>query len=228
MSRIRALTLQVASIPDKERRKNQVGELQAARDRLRQSADVVRKSNSDCGALESVSDTAFVPVAREALAKAGSSAKQLHDRLAKGGTIATDKKAESLLTTLCEHVSRSEKQIQTGWSVLVESCARRYQPLAEVATQVGLPGASSLDAAIAVVRGWTKQVPSSMDDANRFNEAREQIVASVTKLGFDGKAGWFMTKAAQGSAAARDLLDPEVVTFLDKYPTVWDLLKVKL
>jgi hypothetical protein len=37
-----------------------------------------------------------------------------------------------------------------------------------------------------------------------------------------------MIAAAAGTASARDLLDPDVVAFLNEHPAIWRLLQVKL
>lgn len=228
MSKIRELTLQVASIPDKEKRKNQVGALEAARNKSCELTATASGAADVCAAVAAVDSANFIGRARQSIAQAGSSAKQLSAHLLTGGQIAGNKKADDLLTTMSERVESAVTTIRKGWSVLAQGYAKRYQPLADVAYQIGLPGARVLDDALSKVRSWESRPPATAQAAEQFNTAVTQIRGSVEGLGFEGKAGTFMVAAANGNASARDLLDPDVQAFLKKYPGVWGLLQVKL
>lgn len=228
MSKIRDLTVQVASIPDKEKRKNQVGALEATRNKARELTMLASGAADVCAAVATVDGASFVGRARQSIVQAGSSAKQLSAHLVKGGQIVGNKKADELLTTMGERVASAVATIRKGWSGLAQGYANKYQPLADVADQIGLPGAKVLDGALSQVRGWEGNPPRTAQAAGQFNNAVAQILGSVESLGFEGKAGTFMVAAANGNAAARDLLDSDVQAFLRKYPAVWGLLQVKL
>lgn len=228
MSKIRHLTAEVASIPDKEKRKNQVGSLEAARDKLRALTEAAIGASDVCAAVGGVNGATFVVRVRQVIVQSGSSAKQLNAHLAKGGQIAGNKKADELLTSISERVSNAVSLVRKGWSGLAQGYALKYQPLADVAKQIGLPGAPVLERALNQVRYWETDPPTSAEAAKKFDEAVDQIRVSIESLGFEGKAGAFMVAAANGNAKARDLLDPDVGAFLSKYPDVWALLQVRL
>lgn len=228
MSKIRDLTMNLASIPEKEKRKNQVGSLEAARDKVRELAALASGTADVCTAVAVVNGATFVIRARQVIVQAGSSAKQLNAHLAKGGQIAGNKKAEDLLTTMSERIANAATLIRKGWSGLAQGYAIKYQPLADVAKQIGLPGAPVLERALSQARLWGTNPPNSAEVAKKFDEAVDQIRGSIESLGFEGKAGVFMVAAANGNASARDLLDPDVAEFLNKYPSVWGLLQVRL
>ena len=228
MSKIQDLTTQIATIPEKEKRKNQVGSLEAARDKVRELAALISGTADVCAAVSIVNGATFVVRVRQVIAQAGSSAKQLNAHLAKGGQISGNKKAEDLLATMSERVARAATLIRNGWSGLAQGYAIKYQPLADVAKQIGLPGAPLLERALSQVRLWETEPPNSADVAKKFDVAVDQIRGSIEGLGFEGKAGAFMVAAANGNASARDLLDPDVGAFLNKYPSVWGLLQVRL
>jgi len=228
MSKIRDLTVQVASIPEKEKRKNQVGALETTRDKVRSLTAVAKDVANVCATVAAVNDATFVGRARQALVQAGTSAKQLSMHIAKGGMISGSKPADVLLTALNERVTSAATTIQRGWSGLIQGYANRYRPLADVAGQIGLPGGPGLYRALSQVKVLEATPPMSAEGIRRFNAAIDQIRSSVESLGLEGKAGAFMVAAAQGKAAARDLLHPEVVSFLDEHPAVWGLLQVKL
>lgn len=228
MSKIRELTNQIATIPDKERRKNQVGSLEATRDKLRMLTAIANGAAEVCMASTAINGANFVSKAHQGIVQAGASAKQLNAHLTKGGAIAGNKRADELLTQVSERISAAASAVQRGWVSVVQVNANRYEPLAEVARKLGLPGAPGLDRALSQVRRWEGSPPTTAAGAEDFSTAIAQVRGSVESLGFKGKADAFMIAAAAGAASARDLLDPDVVAFLNENPAIWGLLQVKL
>jgi hypothetical protein len=205
MTKIRKIIEIIESIPEKEKRKSEIGTLALAQEKIGGATAAARDMLTSCATLESIEGAAFVDKVRAALLQCGAPSRQLHSKIAKKDAI-SNAQIDEYLTRIGDRIQEASDAIARGWASQVQSWMRRYQPLVDAARQIQLPGVSGMEAAMAAVAKWENKV----------------------KLGFEGKVGEFMVRAAQGVAPARDLQDAEVLAFLNKYPTVWKLLQVKL
>lgn len=227
MSRISDLVAKLATIPDKEKRATQLGDMVAVRDKLKASAENADRLRVLNAALEKVEGADFVPRAGQGLAQAANAANKFKARFANGAGFER-KKADEALTAINERIEAALNVVEKGWQTLVDSQGLRFKPLAEAAERAELTGAEHLKAAIDQIAAWRDQPPATPQAAAAFVADAERIPASITQLGLEGRAGLFMVAAANGRGRAKDLQDFDVLKFLNEHPAVWSMLKVSL
>jgi hypothetical protein len=227
MSKIQKLIELVESIPEKEKRKSEVRILAVGRDKIGAATSVATELLGSCAALESIEGVTFGEKARAAILQCSNPSRQLNSKIAKKETV-SETQVDEYLTRISERMKDASETIAKGWASHVQSWLRRYQPLADVARQIQLPGISGMQKAMATVSKWESRVPRNQNEAIEINDRFKEILEAIKTLGFEGKVGEFMVCAAQGNAPARDLQNAEVLAFLNKYPTVWKLLQVRL
>lgn len=225
MSRISDLIARMELIPDKERRANQLGEMIAVRDKLRDSADSAEHLRTLSATLEEIEGAEFVDKAKQDLARASNAAVWLKARLEDGSGFERNRMDDTLIK-ISERLSDVNAAVTKGWRGLVDRQVVRFKPLADVAERAALPGANKLNAAIAQLESWGDNPPATLQKATAYAADEARIPASIGDLGLEGRAGKFMVDAARCRARAKDLQDTEVRAFLDGHPAVWSMLKV--
>lgn len=225
MNRIADLTGQIAALPEKAKLRDQLGALQAMRNKLAEHTQDYARQRRRAAAIARVPST-NVTKALEHLDAAVGQARTLTKLLGKDGAIGAE--ADRSLTQLVERVANAATLLTSDWRAYVSQRIQRYTPLVNAAERANLPGTPALAAALRDLSDFAERPPESPEQAARFASAAEAVPTAIAALGLTGPVGELVIKATRGTAKLRDLDPPEVKTFLAANPTIADMFRVTL
>lgn len=227
MSKLHELKSKIESIPEKRRRKNIVGKL-ALYERMAQDAyaTLVQVTRSQSYVMTVFPEGDFQRVA-EQKRKAASSARRLHRRLADNMDAIDTQTSNTQFIALGDHAKSSQTALKDRWVQLLNRKIIDFENLVRAASGANLGGSRTLVETLERLRGQASAPPKSLEVAQRTARDIRGLEESVKTLGLTGRPGDFLIAAAAGHGNPRDLSDPEISEFIERY-NLWGLLTVKL
>jgi len=225
MSKLQDLKVRLDSIPAKESHKNLVSKLMhygiltaAAAETLTTCVEA-RQYAGQVFAGEDFQKT--LDHTRRTISTAGRLRKKLAEKI---GAI---EGSDTQFSTISEAAKSASAALTDRWNALLSKKILEFENIAKAAKDVNLKGSRSLEQTLLRLRGQATTPPKSSDSAQLIQQDLESLVDSVRTLGLEGPAGRFLVAAATGRGRARDLLNPEVEAFIERY-NLWDSLNIHL
>jgi hypothetical protein len=227
MSKLHELKAKIASLPDKERRKNIVVHLARYNQLVSAAYDTLAKvSRSQSYAQTVFPDGDFQRVAEQGR-KASSAARRLRRKLSENIDAVETKSSDAQFIAIGDYAKTSQSALKDRWSQLLTRKVGDFENLVRAAEGANLTGSRVLTHTLGRLREQSGAPPKGMEAARRTAADIRTLEESVNTLGLTGRSGEFLVAAAAGRGNPRDLCDPEVSEFIERY-SLWGLLSVKL
>jgi hypothetical protein len=102
-----------------------------------------------------------------------------------------------------------------------------FESVIRAAKDANLKGSRPLEQTILRLRTHINFPPQNSADCQRIEQDLNSLVESVQTLGLEGPGGQFLVDASAGRGKAKDLTNPEIADFIERYK-LWNSLNVKL
>ncbi len=215
------------ALPEKTRNKNLAGALRRYGEMAEKADESLSLSYRTAKLVKAVFGNSSFPVLDDRASKAAAGARHCQKELAKSIDAVTKNSFEERMIAIKDFAAASGKPVTDVWEKRVSEAIHAYEQVAKVAADRGLPGGRELEAKLTDLRNRTSRPPNDDNDARTFALKLGGLPQEVATLGLTGKAGDFLVAAAEGRASPRDLENPEVREFLDRY-ALWRSLHVSL
>jgi len=215
------------ALPDKTRNKNLAGSLRRFAEMAEKADESLSLSYRTAKLVTAVFGTSSFPVLSDRASKAAAAARYCQKELAKSIDTVTKNSFEERMIAIKDFAAASGKPVTDVWEKSVSDAIHAYEQVSKVAADRGLPGGRELEAKLTDLRNRTSRPPHDDNDARTFALKLAGLPQEVATLGLTGKAGDFLVAAAEGRGSPRDLENPEVREFLDRY-ALWGSLRVSL
>lgn len=227
MPTIADLQARLKSIPGKRDRKNLVGKLRQYRDLSASAAPCLYESLQSL----SMSTQIFPDVNTNAVvtnsAAARKAAEKIYAKLQSDpANIETNSVAEKFIE-LRDKTENVQRNVKDNWKRSIETKVNSFRGVIRAASDAGVRGASMLQSTVNELLSEADRLPSNNTDVARVTAECAQLENAVSSLNLTGKGGKFLVAAAEGTADARDLLDKDVIAFIEEYD-LWSALTVRL
>lgn len=227
MSRWLELKKKIESIPEKERRKNLVGKLAHYNQKTTQAYDSLVWSVRTQQCVRSIFPNGGFQRSVEQTRKASNVARTLQKKLVKQIEAIKEDALDKQFLAIDEFAKAAQRNLKEQWNDLLARKIADFEKLVNAASGANLAGSKSLTGILNRLRAQIVNPPHHDDAAKRIATDLETLENSVGTLGLKGRAGEFLMAAAAGQGNPKDLGDPEIVAFIERY-NLWSLLKVKL
>ena|SRR5436190_12385281 len=225
MSKLEELKTKLEAIPDKQRRKDLVGKLEQYGTLAALASDTLAKCrNEQRYARQVFADGDFQKTAdqiRRAIGYATRLRVKLTDK------IEAVERSDDQFSSLSEAAKLANTALKARWSELLNRKIEEFESVVSAAKDANLKGSRPLEQTIMRLRTQTSILPQSSDAAQRIEQDLKSLVTAVQTLGLEGPGGRFLVDAAAKKGKAKDLTDPEIIKFIERY-NLWNFLTVRL
>lgn len=215
------------ALPDKERKKDLVGNLRQLAQSAVQARDSLEKSFKSARLVQAVfSGTEF----RQLLEKAADAARTARaggKKLAADVRVVSKDSFDKQIVAIKEYATAGANSVSDVWQKRLNTHIDTYQRIADAARLARVPGSEPLEGTLNELRTRQRALPSDATDAARLARKVAGLSETINKLGLTGKTRDFLVAAANGQASARDLEQPEIRDWLTRYQ-LWDILRVSV
>ena len=225
-TRLDKLLAELKGLPDLEHRHAIVGHLRAIEQRVQDATRQVEQAALTLQGLQSI--TGVPPSGAAESTKLESAAQNLLEFLKSGKITPTSRRHETLTTEIVEVASRRLKAAAAQWKTCFVDRAEAYKNLASAASDANLPGGRDLANKVTSLSRLAQTLPSASEDVAAATATFEAVHLAIERLGIKGKAGEFLMAAVRGEASLDLLKSEDVQKFLSTYPTLTQMLRVRL
>lgn len=227
MPRIIDLNKKLEMIPGKSSRKNLVGKLGKYNTISSLAANALAEIFQNSHFAQKVFPEVNLNSVNSNATSAQNAAGKIVAKLQADAENIQHKFVEDKFVELREAMTRAQSNIKDTWRRSVETKVRGYSGLIKAASDAGLSGSKTLQTTLYKLEAEVTHLPAKATDVSRIAGQFQQLENAVASLNLSGKAGEFLIAVAAEGASPRQLLDPEVVEFVEKYD-LWSTLTVKL
>lgn len=225
MSTIKELKTKLEAIPQKQSRKDLVGKLeQYGTLAATASRTLVKCRDEQRYARRVFADEDFQKTT-EQMRRAIRYATRLGAKLA--DKIEAVETSEAQFASLSEAAKIANAALRNRWSDLLTKKIEEFESVVRAAKDANLKGSRSLEQTILRLRTHTNIPPQNSNDCQRIEQDLKSLFESVQTLGLEGPGGQFLVDAAAGRGRAKDLTNPEISQFIERY-NLWNSLSVRL
>jgi uncharacterized phage infection (PIP) family protein YhgE len=225
MSKIQELKKKLESIPAKQSRKNLVSKLdQYAKITEAASTMIQMCASAKQYAQQVFGDEEFQKVS-DHTRKAVNTAKRLRDKLT--DKVEAVEKSDAQFRDISDAAKSAQAALRDRWNFLLNKKVEEFERIVRAAKDANLGGSRALEQTLHRLSGQINNPPQSGDVAQRIEQDLKGLVNSVQTLGLEGPAGQFLVEAAAGRGRAKDLSNPEIIKFIERY-NLWNSLNVRL
>ena len=217
----------LVSLPAKTKNKNLLGRLQ----QFSQSATKVKQTLS--GSLEvskrllSVFPDAELNSLAPKVSEIKRKAKSAHRDLTGNVDVVSKTSFESKMIEMDEAAASTVKPLSDLWQKRIDEAVTPYIRLSQAVADLKLKGSGELQKHLNALQATRTRLPSSDEEALATKDRLQALPAVIGTLGLTGRAGKFLVAVADRNGDAKDLDDPEIREFLDRYD-LWGSLRVSL
>lgn len=225
MSKIQELKKKLESIPAKQSRKNLVSKLdQYAKIAAAASVTLQTCASAKVYAQHVFADEDFQRVSDQTK-KAVNTAKRLRDKLA--DKVEAVEKSDAQFRDISDASRSAQVALRDRWNLLLSKKIEEFERIGRAAKDANLSGSRSLEQILRRLSNHVNSPPQNADAAQRIEQDLKGLVASVQSLGLEGPVGRFLVEASAGRGRAKDLSNPEIIKFIERYH-LWDSLNIRL
>jgi len=225
MSKLTELKTKLEAIPQKQSRKDLVGKLE----RYGALSETASATLAKCREEQTYARQVFIDESfqrtSEQIRSAIGYAKRLHAKL--GDKIEAVDTSDSQFSSLSDAAKTATTSLKTRWSDLLTKKIEEFERVIKAAKDANLKGSRPLEQIILRLRANINAPPQNKQAAERINQDLKSLLTSVQTLGLEGPGGQFLVDAAAGKGRAKDLTNPEIADFIERYK-LWNSLNVKL
>ena len=225
MSKLTELKNKLEAIPQKQSRKDLVGKLERYGTLTETaSATLAKCKQEQIYARQVFIDESFQKTSEQVRSAIGY-AKRLYSKL--GDNIEAVETSDSQFSSLSDAAKTATTALKTRWSDLLTKKVEEFDRVVKAAKDANLKGSRPLEQTIVRLRAYVNVPPQNKQAAERINQDLNSLLKSIQTLGLEGPGGHFLVDAAAGKGRAKDLTNPEIVEFIERYK-LWNSLNVKL
>jgi hypothetical protein len=225
-TRLDKLLAELKGLPDLENRHAVVDHLRAIEQRVQDATRQVQQAALTLQGLQSI--TGVPPSGAAESTKLESAAQDLLEFLKSSKIAPGARRHEALTTEIVEVASRRLKVAAAQWKTCFVDRAEAYKNLASAASDANLPGGRDLANKVTALSRLAQTLPSASEDVTAATATFEAVHLAIERLGIEGKAGEFLMAAVRGEASLDLLRSEDVQKFLSTYPTLTEMLRVRL
>ena len=130
------------------------------------------------------------------------------------------------INSLTENILAISNQATSYWTNASSSEVELSETFIELTSYYDPEAKKRIQETLAKFINVISSIPTSRNEINLYKSAKVALKDAMTGLNLDGPASSFLLSAMNGSGNPKDLLNKEVVEFLNQHPTLWKSLKV--
>ena len=221
----RRLKAALESLPEKEQRKELVGDLR----KFTRSAEQACASLGEAFAIASLvqdvfPDTEFRQL-HEKAADAARTARACHKKLGADIHVVSKDSFDKQIVAIKEYSTAGSNSVPGIWQKRLTAHLDAYQRIAEAAQVARVPGSEPLEAMLKELHARQLVPPRNTADASELTRKVGGLAQTIQELGLTGKIRDFLIAASNAQARAQDLEEPDIREWLTRYQ-LWDILRV--
>jgi hypothetical protein len=215
------------SLPEKDQKKDLVGNLRQFVQNTAQAGDALEKSFQSARLVQRIFDGAEFRQLLDKAADAARTARACGKKLASDVRVVSKDSFEKQIVAIKDYATAGANSVSDVWQKKLTAHIATYQRIAEAARLARVPGSEPLEGALNDLRTRQGVLPCDAADAAKLAKKVVGVAETIQNLGLTGKPRDFLIAAANGQASARDLDEPTVREWLTRYG-LWDILRVSV
>jgi hypothetical protein len=215
------------SLPEKEQKKDLVGNLRQFGQNAAQARDYLERSFQAARLVRDVFPGAEFRQLEEKTADAARTARACGKKLVADVRVVSKDSFDKQIVAIKEYATAGANSVSDAWQKRLNAHLDTYQRIAEAARLARVPGSEPLEGTLSELRTRQRALPSDSTDAAKLARNVAGLAETIQKLGLTGKTRDFLVAAANGQASARDLEQADIREWLTRYQ-LWDILRVRL
>jgi hypothetical protein len=225
MSTIKELKTKLEAIPHKQSRKDLVGKLEQYGTLAATASQTLVKCREEQRYSRQIFADEGFQKTTEQMRRAIGYATRLGVKLA--DKIEAVETSDTQFSSLSEAAKIANTALRSRWSDLLTKKIEEFESVIRAAKDANLKGSRPLEQTILRLRTHINFPPQNSADCQRIEQDLNSLVESVQTLGLEGPGGQFLVDASAGRGKAKDLTNPEIADFIERYK-LWNSLNVKL
>jgi|GEM_PF-4661056 len=130
------------------------------------------------------------------------------------------------ISSLNFNITEISNRVNYYWQSMTASEVELSETLIELTGHYDPKSQNRIKATLAEFKNAIASIPSTQSQINSYKSARVALKNSRSGLNIEGPASSFLLDALNDSGNLKDLLDQNVVDFLNQHPILWKSLKV--
>lgn len=119
-------------------------------------------------------------------------------------------------------------EVASGWADICKEYADQADAIRPIAERLSPTLTMRIQGLDKLISGKANELPDSVNFARSVVDARRAITIEMESLAIKPSVKEFLKEAKNGNGDPKAILDPEVRTFLETYPSLWKSLYVVL
>jgi len=229
MTKLQELKGRLELLPEKHRLKTLVGKLTEYGIQVAGAVRVLEGAVSEEANVQLVFGDDASTAACEEKKRAGRVSKRMATKIRTRIEAVSEAKARvnDDVTAINEGAAKAARDVKQAWQRMLDQKLRPYERLAEVATQLNLPGAADLSQTMSSLRAARSAVPSNAKRAGEVSALLLSLPTAVQNLGLEDEAVQrFLIDATQGAAKLKAFHETKAIAEFIAQNDLWELFRV--
>jgi hypothetical protein len=147
-------------------------------------------------------------------------------KLVSANSLPSNNAISAQISSLNLNITEISNRVNNYWQGISASEVEISETLIELTGHYDPKSQNRIKASLAEFKNTIASIPSTKNQINSYKSARESLKNSRSGLSIEGPASSFLLDALNDSGNPKDLLDQNVVDFLNQHPILWKSLKV--